>query len=80
MIQKARKIESNLNETKVVDSAKRDKQEDFFKETREILLQREKYIEDCENELVARLTQLTQREAEIEQREEHLDYMDRKLK
>ena len=44
-----------------------------------MLLQREKYIEECENALVQRLTELTQKEAEIEQREDNLNYMEQKL-
>ena len=47
---------------------------DPFKETLEMLREREAYIEQCENSLVEKLTQLTQREAEIEQREEQLAF------
>lgn len=77
--EKVSEIEPNIDETQVSELAPKQKKEDLFKETREMLIQREKYIEECENELVKQLTQLTQREAEIEQREEQLDYKTKKL-
>jgi len=47
---------------------------DPYKETREMLEERERYIEECENALVNKLTELTKREAEVEQLEEQLEY------
>ena len=47
---------------------------DLFEETRQMLREREAYIEECENALVEKLTEITKREAEIEQREEQLAY------
>lgn len=40
-----------------------------LKEVREMLNKREEYIEQCENELVKKSMQLSEREADIEQRE-----------
>ena len=51
----------------------------LFEETREMLREREAYIEECENALVDKLTELTKREALVEQREEQLEYKINKL-
>ena len=47
---------------------------DLFEETRNMLREREAYIEECENALVEKLMQLTKREAEVEMREEQFKY------
>ena len=45
-------------------------QEESLKEARKMLQTREKFIEECENELVEQSMILTEREAHVEQREE----------
>lgn len=50
--------------------AELDTQEAALKEAREALQEREHYIEECENTLVQKTTELTEREAMIEQLEE----------
>jgi hypothetical protein len=87
---KAREIESKMNKVQPLSPAENGKtavesfedtsEADLFEETRILLREREEYIQKCENALVEKLTQLTRREAEIETREEQLDYKARQLK
>ncbi|MGK0176860.1 MAG: hypothetical protein ACJAT5_000291 [Lentimonas sp.] len=84
---KAQEIESRLNEAKSLTTPEKKEpvaepvkdvtkkpETDLFEETRVMMREREAYIEQCENALVEKLTQLTKREAEIEVREEQLDF------
>lgn len=71
------------DETPADESTKEDDEEaedDIYTETRGMLHERETYIEECENALVRKLTELTEREALIEQREEQLEYKIKKMK
>lgn len=54
--------------------AELDAQESALKEGRRSLRDRERYIEECENSLVAKSMELSEREAQIEQSEEDKTY------
>ena len=84
---KEKEIESRINQVTSTTSSENEALEsetikdfaqksesDLFEETRIMLREREAYIEECENALVEKLMQLTKREAEVETREEQLDY------
>lgn len=54
--------------------AELDAQEAALKSSREELLDRERYVEECENTLVQKSTELTEREAALEQLEDNQKY------
>ena len=66
--------ESNATELAALKALKADleNQEASLKEARNMLYEREIYIEQCENDLLDKSMHLTEREAWIEQREENL--------